>query len=409
MRILALSYYLPPALFPQSIQIGRLLEYLDEEIAAVCARPANNALDAGKMSRKLAFRIEVEDTRVLLGMAARLARLFVPLYGCVPDEMRAWSGKAERQVLAELERRSFRPDVIVSFGEPMSDHLLGGKLKRRLELPWVAHFSDPWSDNPFRRRNVLSNVVNRRLEKDVVEEADCVVFTSEETLDLVMAKYAASHRSKAFVLPHTFEPAAPSACIPNDKITVRYLGNFYGHRTPAPLFKALQIMQGRNPGMLEHVRFELIGQVPGRMRHTGLSRSLPEGLVTFLDPVSYQRSLQLMTESDLLLVIDGADDFSVFLPSKLIEYIGCGTPVFGIVPPGASSRVITRCGGLVADPRHPDVVADRLRQTLENIIQQRRAGEAVRWSDPSVRAEFDASNVAARFSEMLARTVALPT
>lgn len=407
MRVLALSYFLPPALFPQSIQIGRLLEYLDGEIAVVCAPPANSALDAGNLSRNVAFRLEVEDKRFLSGLSARLARWFVPFYGCVPDEMRAWSSRAERQVLAELDRRAFKPDIIVSFGEPMSDHLLGRKLKRALKLPWVAHFSDPWSDNPFRRRNFLSNIVNRKLEKEVIKEADRIVFTSDETRDLVMRKYAHVAHDKASVLPHSFEPMPSSPRRLNGRITVRYLGNFYGHRTPAPLFRALQILQDRSPRLLENVRFELIGQTPGRMRRSSALRDLPKDLVVFLDPVPYRRSLQLMADSDLLLVIDGADDLSVFLPSKLIEYIGSGTPVFGIVPPGASSRVITQCGGLVADPRHADAIAQRLGDVLEKIVHHRQTGEMVRWSDPAIRAQFEASNVAAQFSGILARTMAL--
>ena len=42
MRVLAVSYALPPALYPQAIQIGRLLAHCDGEIGAVCA-PANGS------------------------------------------------------------------------------------------------------------------------------------------------------------------------------------------------------------------------------------------------------------------------------------------------------------------------------------------------------------------------------
>ena len=81
----------------------------------------------------------------------------------------------------------------------MSDHLLGLRLKRKPALPWVEHFSDPWSDNPFRRRFFLSNFLNRRYEAQVVRHADRVIFTSLETLDLV------------------------------NYVVLRYLGNFYGN------------------------------------------------------------------------------------------------------------------------------------------------------------------------------------
>lgn len=83
------------------------------------------------------------------------------------------------------------------FGQPRSDHLLGLHLKQRLRLPWLAHFSDPWTDTPFRRQGPFCRPVN---------DADRVIFTSAETLELVMRKYPAGRYAKACVLPHAYEP-----------------------------------------------------------------------------------------------------------------------------------------------------------------------------------------------------------
>ena len=54
------------------------------------------------------------------------------------------------------------------------------------------------------------------------------------------------------------------------------------------------------------------------------------------------KSLKLMATSDLLLVVDGPDDLSVFLPSKLIDYLGAQVPILGIVPPGAAAKLLAR-------------------------------------------------------------------
>ena len=137
----------------------------------------------------------------------RFARRLVPLYARVPDEFRAWVPRAEAATVARLARSDFKPDVLATFGEPMSDHLLGLRLAARLKLPWLAHLSDPWADSAFRRHDWLANIVNRRLEKQVIAQADRVVFVSQETLDLVMAKYPAAWREKARVVPHSFDPA----------------------------------------------------------------------------------------------------------------------------------------------------------------------------------------------------------
>ena len=368
MRVLAVSYFLPPALYPQAIQIGRLLSHLPFDIGVV--RGSGRQLVAGLDSyadfdRQFAFCLDVPFEPRLSGLAATLARRFLPFYARIPDEFRSWVPRAEQAIEEELRSRGFQPQAVITFGVPMSDHLLGLRLKPKLGVPWVAHFSDPWLDNAFHRHNVLANVINRRLEYSVVAAADRLIFTSAETLDLVMRKYPAPWREKARVLPHSFDPALYPVPSPDARGPVlRYLGNFYGHRSPVPLFRALRTILLDEPALLEGVRVELVGQMPRRMREHGTLRALPDGLVRLIDTVPYSRSLQLMSDADLLLVIDGPDDLSVFLPSKLVEYLGAGTPIFGIVPPGTSARLLARVGAQVADPREPSEVARGLREAL---------------------------------------------
>jgi len=402
-RLLAISYMLPPALYPQAIQVGRLLARLDRhEIGAVCGRPETaDGLDSDLgPTRRFAFRLEVPFRPVLSGMALNLARRFVPFYARIPDEFRRWVPRAEQAVAEKLASSGFKPELLLSFGEPMSDHLLGLNLKRRLGLPWVAHFSDPWADNPFRRGQFLANAVNRRLEREVVAAADRLVFTSAETLDLVMAKYPPAWRGKAAVVPHGFEPELyPARRARSGDLVVRYLGNFYGHRTPLPLCRTLARIIDKEPSTLAGVRFELVGNLPSRMKLHPAWRCLPEGLVRHVPTVTHARSLALMAESDLLLVIDGPQAFSVFLPSKLVEYLGSGAPIFGIVPPGASAKLIARLGGAVADPRDGEAVAAGLANALETA---RRGRSSVKpWGEENVRAEYRAERVAAQFATLL--------
>ncbi len=294
MRLLAISYMLPPALYPQAIQIGRLLARLEgQEIGAVCGRPETaEGLDSdADFARRLAFRLDVPFRPALSGLALNLARRFVPFYARIPDEFRRWVPRAEQAVVEKLAASGFKPELLLSFGEPMSDHLLGLRLKRRLGLPWLAHFSDPWADNPFRRGQFLANAVNRRLERGVVEAADRVVFTSAETLDLVMAKYPPAWKAKAAVVPHGFEPGLyPPRRPRSGDLAVRYLGNFYGHRSPLPLCRALLRLIEREPALLKDVRFELVGNLSPRMKLHPAWRRLPEGLVAHKPTVSHARS-----------------------------------------------------------------------------------------------------------------------
>ncbi len=405
MNVLAISYILPPNLYPQAIQIGRLLYNLSARVGAVCGKVSymSTGLDCyPDFNKRLAFRLEVPFSPLLSGLVHRLACYGIPFYGRSPDEFKGWVSDAECATLDYLSTNEISPDVLVSFGEPMSDHLLGLRLKRHLQLPWIAHFSDPWSDNPFRRYFFLANYVNRRLEAQVIQHADCVIFTSLETLDLVMRKYPIAWRDKARVLPHSYEPNQyPQVTKRDGPLLIRYLGNFYGDRSPLPLFQAVAKLHLESPSILANIRIELIGSVPLRMLNSSVYRNLPKGIVNIVPAVPYSQSLRLTASADLLLVIDAPAKKRVFLPSKLVDYLGAGVPIVGIVPPGASASLISRLGGWIANPVRPQEVADTLKKAIEACWVHRASRSYCSWGVEEVRVEYHADRVAEKFLSII--------
>lgn len=403
---LAISYALPPSLYPQSIQIGRLLYHSTLRIASISGKFENTtqSMDCySDFSQRMHFHLKIQYRALFPTRVHNLARFFLPLYARAPDEFIGWAKEAERAILDQFAKEPELPDQIISFGEPMSDHLLGHRLKKITGLPWVAHFSDPWVDNPFRKFFFLSNIWNRHLEAIVVRSADKLIFTSSETLSLVMSKYPSAWTKKAYVLTHSYDPASyPQVPAPrNGKIMVRYLGSFYGIRTPYPLLLALEKMMKASPESLKDVCFEFIGGIPTRMLRNRLVRSLPTDLIKFLPSVSYHSSLRLMKESDLLLVIDAPAKLSVFLPSKLVDYIGAGVPIAGIVPQGSSANLIQRMGGSVANPDNIQEIMELLKKNLDEVRRRRSTGEGFAWGNEEVRKEFAIEGVGKKFLGIL--------
>ncbi|MBM3317932.1 MAG: hypothetical protein FJY75_08760, partial [Candidatus Eisenbacteria bacterium] len=98
-----------------------------------------------------------------------------------------------------------------------------------------------------------------------------------------------------------------------------------------------------------------------------------EGLATLfrVHPViPYLDSLALMRRSDLLLTVDARltqSAESVFLPSKLVDYLGSGTPVLAVTPRrGATARVVAESGGIVCDIEDDEAIEG----ALERIVDQ---------------------------------------
>ena len=370
-RILCVSFYFPPLAGPRAVQVSRLLCALDARVTVVAARTADEAVDtsiAPDVENHVGgvIRIPFSRGRVMrrIDYLARRAGL---AWGNVPDEKRAW---AMRACSFMLEHSNAAPDALVTFGQPMSDHLFGLEFKKQTGVPWAAHFSDPWADNPYRNDTPAAARTNAALEAQVVKSADGLIFTSEETVDLAMRKYGPDIRRKACVLPHCFdrdllERLEPDRAPDADSYVMRSIGSFYGNRSPEPFYAALENTAAANPELLRGVAVEFYGYTEARLRGLIDNYQAARDIISFKGTVSYLESLRLTRGADCLLVVDAPSDKSVFFPSKLVDYLGSGRHIFAVTPEGATRRIAGAAGATVAPLHRPEHIESALRGLLE--------------------------------------------
>lgn len=418
-KLLAISFAFPPLVYPRSIQVARLVKYLRLRTVLVCAderaarRDATLEPDAeSRLEATLRVPFAVSRARAYANAAAhRLSPALWNRWNRRPDQYTSWKRDALRAVEEYARARHYAPDAVVTFSQPTVDHLVGLELKKRFRAPWIAHFSDPWVDNPFYSTDDATRAFNLAAEREVAAAADRLVFTSEETVDLVMSKYPPAWREKARVLPQCYDPQLyPAREVHGDardegesvkrdddssKLVVRHVGNFYGARTPAPLINALAALRESDEATLRDVVFELIGVTDDLLVARAGGERLPPGLVVTSPPVGYRESLRLMAEADGLFIIDAPADVSVFLPSKLIDYVGAARPVFGFTPTGAAASLISRLGGWTVDPSNAHAGSDALKNFLSHL--RARRGDAGAWGQTAVRREYEATHLAEKF------------
>lgn len=368
MKLLCVSYALPPIHAPQSMQIGRILYHLPEnyELYVACGNAPSSQRDDFYPDLRNKFKdcisIEYSINKYLEAIKSRLPILYKR-----PDPLKSWNKTAKKKILERWGSEKF--DAIITFAYPFSSHLIGMELKKHFNTKWVAHFSDPWAENPYSRYDPISKAINKRMELDVIINADMCIFVSEETKTFYSGLYP-EHSSKFFVLEHSFDPSLYSkAYKKNKKFTLRYMGNFYGARSPECVFRAISELKEEIND--KNFVFEIFGggmKVPFLIKKYNL-----EKLVFQRPTVSYKESLDIMRTSDALIVIDGAIKMdSIFLPSKLIDYLGSGRPIFGITPKkGASERVISKCGGIIAEPDN----TDEIKSAIIKMFRLHKAGK----------------------------------
>jgi hypothetical protein len=374
-RLLFLSYYFPPHLVAESLLSGRTAKSLanlgwDVEILSNLERAPWTANDPGLLGPALS---NLPTTRV-----GGLERLFpyrkmlepARLLG-LPEPEFLWIPAARSAGRRLLRQRKF--DIIHSWACCHAGNVAGLLLKRESGLPWVAHFSDPWVDNPYWQPTPLQRKVSRHLEEAVIREADLVVFTTEETVDLVMAKYPEAWRSKVLVVPHGYDPdsldAAPQSPA-RDKLRLTYTGGLYGIRSPEWLFHALGRLKERSPGLAD---LEVVFVGPTEARHPETATRLGlDGIVRFAGTMAFKEAMREAGTADALLVIDApAESGSPFLPSKLVDYLLLDKPILGLTPlQGASASLLRRLDCPIVAPDDVGGIAT----ALEKLLLQWKSG-----------------------------------
>jgi glycosyltransferase involved in cell wall biosynthesis len=382
-----LSYAFPPQAAPRAVQVARLAQYSSLPIRVLCA--GGSGPDHIALAGAEVMRFPDRSSRWW-----RLVKRLIYL----PDSERPWADRLARRVIGE--KLVDLDDVLVTFGQPMSDHLAGLRIKRRLGMPWIAHFSDPWSDNPYLSPNPVSRLRLRRMEREVVAAADHLLFTSDETIDLVMRKYPAGWRAKASVLPHAYDPEFGAPITPprerDGRLVLRHLGNFYGRRNPLTLIRALALLRRAQPSVLDGVKIELVGRWVGYERLSSAGSGLPETLLSFRQSITYQESLGEMRSADALLIIDAPFEQNVFFPSKLVDYLWARRPILALTPPGTSANIVAAAGGMVASPETPETIA----AGLSEMIQRLRAG-TIGAPNEEVVQRYDARRVTETFDKVV--------
>lgn len=403
-RLLLLSYAFPPAGVPEAfLSAKRLGNIPDFDVDVVCLQPgADIRLDYsldGYVATRFKHIERLQLPRLL--HAATGGNTSAVLQ--TPGFYHWMNGRTLRAATRLLQAKRY--DVIVTWSQWHAIHLVGLALKNRFrKLPWIAHFSDPWVDNPFANYDPVRRAYERHLEHKVFGSADVISLTSRETIDLVFAGRRARYRDATIEIPHVFDPSLyPDVVAPQSgKLLFRSLGAFYGPRSPEPLFRGLALLRDREPDLFKRITVELVGSVRDQFLESAALRSLPTDAVQVLPSVDYRASLGLMRSADLLLNMDAPFAQSPFLPSKLVDYIGAARPVFGITPPGAASRVIRTLGGWVAAPNDIEAIA----KSLADVARYVEANRGRSWGEQAVREQYSSVSIAPRLGDTIDRAIA---
>ena len=409
-RLLALAWMMPPLIFPRSLQVSRTLRAMSDRgwKTTVVAVPPDVEPFAAQDPRLEAFyrgsyetryvepREEVESSPLWLRIVRRILRT-------KNTRDSNWIRRASAALCQQIVAES--PDALISFAQPWINHRVALRVKRlHPQLPWVVHFSDPWVDSPYFTppdENARTTAIKQ--EREIIATADAVIFTTRETADLVMAKYPSSWARKVHVISHGYDADLLGLIEPRpkpEKFTIIHTGNLYERREPFALLRALVTLRAEPSAPELQVKF--VGHATQAMQDMVRQLSLDD-IVSLAPNLPFLDSLAIAQSADLLLVIDAPAEHSVFLPSKIVDYLSLRRPILALTPQaGASARVLGGLGFPTVDPTDEAGILAMLRESLARW----RMGESATPVPPSeILRAFDIREVTAGFEEVVVSAI----
>jgi glycosyltransferase involved in cell wall biosynthesis len=398
-RVLVFSYAFPPMQIQMSPVVARALAGLKYQGFSVDVLTIKNFLP----------RIIASDESLMPYVRSCVDNLYyIPL----DDTFSLWRSKylkwTTSDIMGPLEQSALKllmsMDVeaysaVMTFSPFHSINNVMLRVKQsNPKIRWIAHFCDPWAGNPL-ESNRLRQIWNEWYEPKMLATVDFVTNSSKFTLEMMLRKHQNFDRSKACVIPHFFDrelyPKRPKAI--NQKAKLRFVGTLFGRRTPKPLFEAvLNLLEHR---LDLHGRFtiELVGNIEESMLSNETVQSLPEGIIQHIPPVSYLKSLELMYDADILLLIEADTDLNLFVPSKLADYMGADTPIVGIADSGGSRDILDSLGCWTATPN--DIA--NIERVLGNAIDYVLNGCSSPWYNEEFKNSFSLQSVSKQLADLI--------
>ena len=299
----------------------------------------------------------------------RLVRSFV----YIPDAQLGWIPFASRAARGEIQRaRTAGPCVVFSSSVPYSAHLAAMRAVRRLDVPWVAEFRDPWSEaHPSLKEGPAWRWrLNERIQMRILRTADHVVVTCESTKSRLVSMFSLAP-DRVTVVMNGFEPMGdPQLPTPDEPLVLVYAGTVAPHERVQPFLEALD-------GLFERVgpvfRLQVVGP-RGPWETAGQGSLRPwlqmDGLVT------PDRARLAIGAASANVLIRAHESYASIVPGKLHEYLGARRPVLAAVVPGSEmEELISAHGdGRLVVPNEAAAFAPE----LERLLAEHRSGDLQR-------------------------------
>ena len=369
-NVLIITYLFPPSGGPGVQRVAKFVKYLSTfNYNPIILTPNAKLIRYIKdfsLLKDLPINLKIYKTfildinwvfKILYGI--KLFRIVRFINGILifPDYQRQWIPFAKNTIKKILKTESI--DIVFSTSPPHSIHILTNWIKKKYNIPVVMDFRDPFTFNPLKK--AANKRKNYSLESEFQKNSNFIIVNTPEARELCLKNFNVSP-DKIEVLTNGYDKTdfVNTNILPshNKKIIISHIGRLYGDYDASPLLDALYKVCDK----IKNIEFRFIGGLT-KQNKTKIKNNRLEKFIKIIDYCSHDKAIKYAKESDFLLLLQPSEEFTVFIPGKVFEYIGANKIILAIIPEnGSCAELIRKTNtGVVISPINLD-------QIVENII-----------------------------------------
>lgn len=269
-------------------------------------------------------------------------------------------------------------DVLITRG--FNTDYVGIYLSKRYNIKWIANWNDPYPVKRFpapygQGYDAQLPYFENRIYNLIQKYADIHTFPSDRLRKYMLKCFTHIDESQTMVIPHMAHselfPIVKGVKVDNGVFKIVHCGSVGKPRDPRNFVKGLSKLVEENNLTGRDIKCYFVGNYDNNLADIVKDNGLSD-IVELLPPKGYTDSLSFISTCDMALIIEAICEEGIYLPTKFVDSIQCGLPVFCVSPrEGTLKDMVDKYGvGYHCDNTSVIDVEDKLRAAYKDYLNR---------------------------------------
>lgn len=249
----------------------------------------------------------------------------------LPIEGVRWANRAYEKALELHKINNY--NVVISRTPSDISHLPAYHFSKKTGVKWIANWNDPcihiWPEPYVQNISSYKNVIYKKYMNDIIKTATINSFPSQELMMHFKNFTSELNDKNTTIIPHIGFLKLDFKNKKTKILKICHAGNLSSERNPENIFKVLKNLFDKN--IVKNIQIDLLG-VQNQYTKELIKKYNLSNHVKMLGSLPYINALELMSNYDVLMIVEAKLKNGIFLPSKVVDYAQLNVPIWAITP-----------------------------------------------------------------------------